>query len=224
MSAASLRRTLQTTVLLVDDHPLFCRALRQLIDAESDLRVVAEAHSGESGLKLARELRPGVMVLDVEMPSVDGFAVAVALRRESVQTRVVFLTMHRSAEMFNAAMDAGALGYVLKDTAHCEAVPCLRQVAEGRRYVSPAITDLLFERGERARGLVQARPGVQALTPSERVILKLISQDRTSKEIADELGISPHTVTNHRANICAKLQLRGSHSLLKFAYDQKSAL
>ncbi len=215
----------RTSVLLADDHPILCRALRQIIEDEPEMSVIAEAHDGASALECARERRPHVLVLDLEMPRLDGLDVARALQRDSRGApRIVFLTMHKSEEMFNAAMDAGALGYVLKESAHAEIVPSIRQVAEGRRFVSPAITDYLFHRGDRLRSLEKARPGIASLTVSERLILKLIAQDLTTKEIASELGISPHTVTNHRANICAKLGLRGTHSLLKFAYDHKSAL
>lgn len=223
MSAAS-DRGVTTRIMLVDDHPILCSALRQLIDQEPDLCVIGQAYDGAAALAQVRERRPDVIILDIEMPHSDGFAVARTLQKEQSSGRVVFLTMHKSEEMFNAAFDTDAFGYVLKESAHAEVVPCIRQVVQGRRFVSPAITDYLFHRGDRVRNLVKSRPGVTHLTASERLILKLISQDRTTKEIANELGISPHTVTNHRANICAKLDLRGSHSLLKFAYDQKSAL
>lgn len=211
-------------VVLADDHPILCHALRQLLDAEPDIDVIADAHDGETALAHARAHRPSVLILDIEMPRLDGLAVARSILAQPAPPRIVFLTMHKTEEMFNAAVDAGVLGYVLKESAHAEIIPCVRQVALGQRYISPAITDFVFQRSHRAQALVLTRPGLASLTASERLILKLISQDRTTKEIADQLGISPHTVTNHRANICSKLGLRGTHSLLKFAFDQKSAL
>lgn len=212
------------TVVLADDHPILCRALRQMLELESAFSVLGEAHDGQAALDLALAKKPDFLVLDVEMPGKDGLEVARTLQQEGTPTRVVFVTMHKSEEMFNAAVDAGAQGYVLKDTAHADIVLCLRQVASGSRFVSPGLTELLFRRTDRARGLRQERPGLDLLTASERLILRLIAQDKTTKEIADELEISPHTVANHRANICTKLDLRGTHSLLKFAYENKSAL
>ncbi|MBX3743735.1 MAG: response regulator transcription factor [Verrucomicrobiae bacterium] len=211
-------------IVLADDHPILCHALQQLLARETDIDVIAEAHDGDAALTLARTLQPSVLILDVEMPRLDGLSVARTLLTDPSRPRIVFLTMHKTEEMFNAAVDAGALGYVLKESAHAEIVPCVRQVTLGQRYVSPAITDFVFHRNRRSQDLTRSRPGLAALTASERLILKLISQDRTTKEIADQLGISPHTVTNHRANICSKLGLRGTHSLLKFAFDQKSSL
>jgi DNA-binding CsgD family transcriptional regulator len=124
--------------------------------------------------------------------------------------------------MFDAFLDLGVAGYVLKENASAELIACLKAVAAGDPYVSPSLTRLLLRRRQAADQLRSERPGIDRLTPAERRILRLIAEDKTSKEIASHLGVSPNTVDNHRANICEKLGLRGTHSLLKFAFDNKS--
>ena len=127
-------------------------------------------------------------------------------------------------EMFDAFLDIGVAGYVLKENAPSELIACLKAIAAGEPYVSPSLTRLLLRRRQAVDQLRSERPGLDRLTPSERRILILIAEDKTSKEIAAQLGVSPNTVNNHRANICEKLALRGTHSLLKFAFDNESRL
>jgi DNA-binding NarL/FixJ family response regulator len=134
------------------------------------------------------------------------------------------LTMFKEERLFNEAMDAGFLGYVLKENAASDLVECIHAVAAGRAFISPVLSPFLLQRGERVKTLATEKPGLEKLTPAEQRIIKLIAADFTSKEIAEKLGLSPHTVENHRSNISAKLGLSGSHSLLKFAYDNKSSL
>jgi DNA-binding NarL/FixJ family response regulator len=126
--------------------------------------------------------------------------------------------------MFNEAMDLGVLGYVLKDSAADDILHCIRAVADGRHYLSPAVSGFLVNRHTRAESLRRAKPGLADLTPAELRILRLIARNKTSKEIADELELSTRTVDNHRFNICTKLELHGVHSLVKFAFDHKSEL
>jgi DNA-binding NarL/FixJ family response regulator len=137
---------------------------------------------------------------------------------------VLFLTMHREESIFNAAIDAGALGYVLKDAAAREIVAAIQAAAKGESYVSPAISSFLMRRAQRASALRQDQPALDQLTPAERRILKRIAQGKTSKEIAEELAISYRTVENHRANICAKLGLSGTNALLRFALEHRGSL
>jgi len=132
--------------------------------------------------------------------------------------------MHREQDLFNQAMELGVKGYLLKDSAGEEIRNAVHSVAEGRPYLSPALAEFVMNQRSDARELKDKKPELSNLTESERRILKLIASDRTSKEIADDLGLSVRTVENHRANICNKLNIRGSHALLKFAFEHRSKL
>ena len=211
-------------LLIADDHPLLAAGLRQVIATDPRLEIIAEAADGAAALALLTADQPDVAVLDIEMPELTGFALLRQLRARRISTAVVFLTMYRDEEMFNEALDLGALGYVLKDSATTDIIGAIRAAAAGQPYISPAISAYLFNRATRSTTLTQQLPGLNDLTPAERRVLKLIAENKTSKEIGAELFISYRTVENHRANICQKLSLKGSHSLLKFAFQHKSAL
>jgi DNA-binding NarL/FixJ family response regulator len=211
-------------ILIADDHPVFRRGLRQVIESESSFTVVAEADDGRSALEAIRAHRPDIAVLDIHMPEMGGFDLIRAIKKEKLEVEVVFLTMYDDEEMFNAAMDLGAKGYVLKDSAISDIISSLRSVAANRPYISPALSGFLLNRSERASKLARQQPGLNNLTATERRILKLVSEYKTSKEIAEELHIHYRTVDNHRTNISQKLGLRGSHALLKFALEHKSSL
>ena len=195
-----------------------------MIDEVDGFQIVGEVDDGAAALDLVHQLKPLVIIADIEMPKLDGLNLTRRIGQTKLECSVIVLTMHKSEEMFNEAITAGAKGYVLKETAHREIVQCIHAVVEGRRFISPSISDYLFSRSERVVGLKKQKPGLESLTPAERLILKLISQDKTTKEIAAELGVSPHTITNHRANICVKVQIQGTHSLLKFAFQNKGLL
>ncbi len=212
------------TVLIADDHPIFRKGLRDVLAAERSLRLVAEVGDGAVALEQIAALKPQVAVLDVEMPRLDGLQVAEKVRQQRLRTTVVLLTMWKDEETFSAAMDAGVLGYVLKENAVEDLLKCIHAVVAGQPFLSPSLSGFLMNRHAQARAFVQETPALESLTPTEHRILALIAIDRTSKEIADELSISYRTVENHRTNISAKLNLHGSHSLLKFAYDNKSHL
>jgi DNA-binding NarL/FixJ family response regulator len=211
-------------VLLADDHPAFRDGLRAAINAAADLQLVGEVADGEAARRLIQELRPDVAVLDITMPRLSGLQVARHVQRQGWPARVVFLTMHNEQDMFDKAMEAGALGYVLKESAVTDIVESIRTVASGRHYLSPGISHYLVQRTQRQETFRKTQSGLSSLTPAERNVLQLISQDRTTKEIADELGVSPRTVEAHRQNICNKLELHGSHSLLRFAFDHREEL
>ena len=208
-------------VLIAEDHPIFRKGLRQIVEAEPSLKVVAEAEDGEQALELIQASRPQVAVLDVDMPRKDGLAVAREVQSLGLGVALIFLTMHKNERFFNAALDSGVKGYVLKDCASAEIVEGIRTVAAGRSYITPLLTDYLLNR-HRA-GLVAETP-LASLTPAERCVLRLVAEYKTSKEIADDLFISARTVDRHRANIAIKLSLSGSHALLQFALAHRAAL
>lgn len=211
-------------LLIVDDHPVFRRGLREIIGENNRFTVVGEAADGAIGLQMATELQPDIIVLDVDMPQLNGLQMARALRKEQSSARVVFLTMYSDEDLFNAALDIGVKGYVLKENAGGEVVSALLKVAEGKTFYSPALATIGLRREDRVKSLLLSKPSLDTLTVAEKRLLKLIAEDHTSKEIADLLKISTKTVENHRHNICRKLNIYGSHSLLKFAFDHRSYL
>ena len=210
----------EVTILIAEDHPIYRDGLRQMIASEAGLKVLRETGNGAEALRLARELKPDIVILDMDLPGMNGLEVARCRQRERLSFEIIFLTMYREEDMFAEAMELGAKGYVLKESAAADILQSLHAVAGGEHYISPALSGLLLKRASLKKTGPEAR-GVESLSPAERRILKLIASDKTSKEIAEELGLSPRTVENHRSNMSAKLGLQGSHSLLKFAFENR---
>jgi DNA-binding NarL/FixJ family response regulator len=212
------------SILVADDHPIFRRGVLDTLGAEPDLKIVREARDGEEALAGILELKPALAVLDMNMPKRHGLDVARESRRHGSPTAVIILTMFDDEETFHAAMDAGVQGYLLKDSAVVDLLQCVRAVAGGKTFITPTLAGYLLKRTQSARELRGERAGFDTLTAAERRILKLVASDKTSKEIAEELGLSPRTVESHRLNICQKLQLHGAHALVKFAFENKARL
>src|SRR5271169_2339919 len=211
-------------VLIVDDHPLFRSGLRQVVESDSDFDLVGETGNGEGAVQLIQEKKPDVAVLDVNLPGLSGLEIARKLQAKRLPTRVIMLTMHKDEETCNRALDIGAKGFVLKENAIEEILKAIATVAEGEHYLSSTISGYLVRRRNRSESLASKKPGLDDLTKAERRILKLIAEKKTSREIGAQLFISPRTVEAHRANICNKLALTGSHSLLQFALENRSAI
>jgi DNA-binding NarL/FixJ family response regulator len=211
-------------IFIADDHPIFREGLKKIIERDAQLHVVGEAEDGEAAIARLAELQPDVAVLDMDMPGKDGFAVAREAHEKRLAVKVIFLTMHNNEAIFNSALDLGAAGYVLKDGAIPEIINAIRTVAAGRNYISPVLSTFLLNRANRSLELAQHKPTINDLTPTERRVLRLIAEEKTSKEIAATLFISVRTVEHHRSHICEKLGLRGFNALVKFAITHKSEL
>ncbi|HEV7645063.1 MAG TPA: response regulator transcription factor [Pyrinomonadaceae bacterium] len=203
-------------ILIADDHPIVRQGLRKTIESAAEnnreMEIVGEAGDGEEALTAARTLRPAIILLDVDLPKMSGFEVMQALRDENIEAKVIFLTVHREESFMRKALDLGAAGYVLKDSAVTDIVAAIRAVSENLSFISPAMTSYLI----RSR----SAPGdgdLGSLTKAERRVLRLIAQYKTTKEIAEMLFVSPRTVESHRATITQKLGLHGSHSLMRYA-------
>jgi DNA-binding NarL/FixJ family response regulator len=209
-------------IVIADDHPVFRLGLRQIIEAEAGFAVIGEASDGQGALEMIRALRPAIAILDIAMPHLDGLGVAGQLLADKSSAEIIFVTMFREEKLFTKALEAGVKGYVLKDSAATDIVSCIKAVAAGQHYASPGLTTYLVKRVRRAAADAP-RSGVEDLTPTERRVLSLIADYKTSKAIAEELFISPRTVDTHRNNICQKLGIHGSHALMKFALGQKES-
>jgi len=210
-------------IVIADDHPLMRDALRRAAESDPDLAVVGEARDGLEAVRLVAARRPDIAVLDIDMPGLDGFAVARALREKGSSAALVFLTVHDDPAFFETALALGAKGYILKDSAASEVVAGIRAVADGRVYTSPSLTKLLVQA---SRGVPLKAPAssIERLTPTERRVLALVAAYKTSSAIAEELGMSVRTVQTHRANICGRLGIEGSHALMKFALEHAAEL
>jgi DNA-binding NarL/FixJ family response regulator len=212
-------------VLIADDHPIFRRGLCGIIAGDPALRLVGEAADGNQAWQMIQEHQPAVAVLDVHMPKRDGMQLCRLISsQQHWRIAVIILTMDAEEALLNEALSLGVKGYLLKETAVTDLLQAIRRVAGGDCYISPALSGALVQRNQARKALREQKRGLETLTPTERQILKLITQDSTSKEIAELLQCSVRTVETHRQNISHKLELTGSHSLLRFAFDHRTQL
>lgn len=211
-------------VIIADDHPVMRSGVKSVLLNDPQIEIVAEAKDGEEAYNFILKHRPDVALIDVEMPKMTGLEIVRRITAENIKTRFVFLTMYKDEDMFNEAMDVGAFGYVLKENAVEDVLESIKSVAEGRNYISPTISGYLVSRLNKQKDLASKTPSIKDLTKAERTILKLIAEEKTTQQIADDLHISYKTVENHRNNISKKLNLSGTHSLVKFAIKNRSIL
>lgn len=211
-------------IIIADDHPIFRGGLKQIIEDEKDIEIIGEAPNGQKALELIFEKKPDIAILDVDMPEKTGFEVLKELTKSDNPVKVIFLTMYKEENLFNEAMDNGIKGYVLKESAADDICECIRLVADGDYAISPLISKFLVKRMSLLDKLKKSKPTIDDLTLTERKILKSISENKSSKEIAEEFFISYKTVETHRSNISRKLELQGSLSLVRFALENKSVL
>jgi DNA-binding NarL/FixJ family response regulator len=214
----------EVRIVIADDHPVLRRGLVQVIESDPLLKVVAETGDGIAALAQIRALKPRIAVLDADMPKLDGLGVLREIQKRRLPVEVVFLTIHDEEDLFDTAIELGAKGYILKDSALTEIVAGIRAVSAGKHYWSAALASYLVQHRNRAQALAQRHPSLKDLTPSERRILGMIADGKSSKEIAAELFIHYRTVENHRTNICEKLNLHGPNTLIRFALQHKSEL
>jgi DNA-binding NarL/FixJ family response regulator len=214
----------EVTLVIADDHPLLRQGLRNVMRQNPRFRIVGEASNGHEALQALALHKPRMVILDIDMPGMNGFEVVREIRELPFPVKVVVLTMYQEEEIFNEAMDLGARAYVLKDNAATDVIAALETVDQGGIFISATMHEAENARNERARHLHRSKPQIESLTPTERRILKLIGEDYNSKEIASLLHCSVKTVNNHRQHISEKLGLQGTHSLLKFAFENSSCL
>lgn len=202
-------------VLLADDHPLVRAGVRKVLEQQARVTVVGEAGDGDEALKLLAELDPDLLVLDLNMPNRDGFAVLREARDVAPGVRILVLTMHSSVEYVARAVREGADGYLLKDTAVQDLAAAIESVTAGRPYYSEPAQRALAD--SLRRPVADASSRLERLTAREREVLEGVARGRTTKEIAAEFNISARTVETHRAAIMRKLDIRSVALLTQFA-------
>lgn len=211
-------------IVIADDHPIFRRGLVDVLATDPALQLVGQAANGQEALDLIATTRPDIAILDVHMPQLTGLETARRLRDSDSATRLILLTMYEDESLLHEALDLGIQGYVLKENAAEDLILAIRAVATGKTFITASMTAALVRRRTESEALRRDRPGLKRLTPTEQRVLRLIAEDRTSKEIAQLLGCAVRTVETHRQNMSTKLGLSGSHSLLKFAYENRASL
>ncbi|MCS7019527.1 MAG: response regulator transcription factor [Cytophagales bacterium] len=210
-------------IVIADDHPVMRLGLSHLIKNEPDMQVVGVAANGTEAIRIAKETSPDVIILDINMPEMDGLSLANHLKEELPELRIVIFTAHHNEAAFNAAIDAGVEGFISKENVFADLSEGIRQVASGKSYFSSVFSDYLLNRIKQdGRQKKEKQSLTEQLTPTEMRIMSLIANMKTSQEIADMLFISVKTVENHRTNICRKLNVKGKNALLKFALSHKN--
>ncbi|MDQ3021793.1 MAG: response regulator transcription factor [Bacteroidota bacterium] len=211
-------------ITIADDHPVFRSGLRKIIEEDNEIEIIGEADNGEKAIELIQELKPDIALLDIDMPKLSGMDVLKEMKKKKIDIKTIFLTVYADEDVFDEAMDNGVSGYILKDSAIIDITDCLKTVASGKYYISPSVSDFLVNRRDKMKRLESNKPALNSLTKTELNILRLLAEGKTSKEIGDEIFISFKTVQNHRMNITDKLNLKGTHSLIKFAIENKTLL
>jgi two-component system, NarL family, response regulator NreC len=203
-------------ILLADDHTLVRQGLRKVLEERPDWQVVAEAGNGRDAVRLAEEHRPDVAVVDVAMPLLNGIEATRQIARRAPQTRILVLSMHSDEAYVTQILKAGAIGYLLKDSADVDLLEAVQAVSQGRSFFSPAVGRLMADDYARQRGDAAA-DRYESLSDREREIFQLVAEGKTNKEIASLLFISISTVETHRARIMEKLDLHSAAEIVLYA-------
>jgi DNA-binding NarL/FixJ family response regulator len=204
-----------TRVLLADDHKILRQGLRTLLEQEKDIHVVGEAENGRTSVKLAGELAPDVVIMDVAMPDLNGIDATRRITESEPGTRVLALSMHSDGRYVKGMLQAGARGYILKDCAAEELTRAIRAVMADQVYVSPGVTGTIVD--DYVRQLSAETDEPATLTPREREVLQLLAEGASTANIAAELHLSVKTIETHRKRIMDKLSLRSIAELTKYA-------
>jgi DNA-binding NarL/FixJ family response regulator len=205
------------SVFLADDHAVVRDGLRVLLEDQPDMRVIGDAADGREALDGIERLGPDVAVLDIAMPELNGIEVAREVRELSPETAVVVLSMHSTSEHVFRALEAGARGYVVKESAGAEVVEAVRAVHGGRRFLSDRVSDHLIDDYVRQQSATTASSPLSRLSPRETEVLQMVVEGKTSAEIAESLFLAPSTVETYRSRLMSKLHIDNLPALVRFA-------
>ncbi|NLH97295.1 MAG: response regulator transcription factor [Clostridiaceae bacterium] len=195
------------SVLIADDHPLFRQGIKQILELENDITVVAQAANGDEAVRLTREHKPDVILMDINMPGSNGLQAIKEIKDENINSKIIVLTIHEDREYLIKTIQMGAEGYVLKDAEPSVLIDAIRSVHQGQSYIQPNMTKELVKEFNRLTLHGRERNGENRLTAREREVLKLIAEGMINKEIATKLYISEKTVKNHVSSIFRKLNV-----------------
>lgn len=205
------------TILLADDHSILRAGLRSILNTKSELDVIAEASNGIDAIKAALSIKPDLLLTDLSMPKKNGTEAISEIKKRLPDTKCLVLTMHTSEEHIRMALNAGADGYILKDDSHEELLTAIKTVLSGKTYLSPSICGNVVHGYLNSSDTVKTVTPLDALTPREREVIKLIAEGNRSKDIAEDLSISIKTVEKHRSNLMKKLNMHSISNLTNYA-------
>jgi DNA-binding NarL/FixJ family response regulator len=211
----------KTRILIADDHGIVRKGLRLQLEQREEFEVVGEASDGREAVRMAEELKPDVVIMDIAMPNLNGIDATAQMIKRNPQVRVIMLSMHSDESYLTRTLTAGAKGYLLKDTADVDLYRAVQVVAQGKVFFSPAIANTLLEdymRQLQQRGL---QDSYDLLTDREKEIVQLLAEGRSNKEVATILDLSPYTVETHRTHIMQKLNLHSSADIVLYAVRKK---
>ena len=206
------------TVLLADDHTVLRQGLRALLAAETDIEIVGEAENGRQAVQLAMKFLPDIVVMDIAMPLLNGLDATRQIIRDIPSCKVIILSSYSDDEYVEQLTDAGAIGYLLKQTASNDLIKAIREVKQGNAYFSPAISRRMLDYYRRA--FINGKPvrkSGESLTSREREVLQLIAEGKTNKQIAAEIFLSVKTVEKHRQQVMDKLNIHEIAGLTRYA-------
>jgi DNA-binding NarL/FixJ family response regulator len=207
-------------IVIAEDHTILREGLRALLSSSPDFEIVGEAEDGREAIRCVEKLKPHLILTDLSMPRMNGMDAIREIKRRSRETKVLVLTVHKTEEYILATLQAGADGYLLKDSTHAELLAAVKHVLSGKHYISPGISDKVLDGYLEGRKSLKTRTSWETLTQREREILKLIAEGYKNKEIADDLCISVKTVEKHRANLMEKLNLHNVQALTTYAIEK----
>lgn len=204
-------------ILIADDHGIIRAGLKLLLEHAPEMQVVGEASDGREAVRLAAELQPDVVIVDIGMPLLNGIDATAQILRETPKIGAIILSMHADESYIMRALNAGAKGYLLKDSADDDLLRAVRTVAEGRPFFSPVIAQTLLEDYVRLMREHRVTDSYDLLTEREREVLQLLAEGKSNKEVATVLGLSPYTVESHRNNLMQKLNLHNTADIVLYA-------
>jgi two-component system, NarL family, response regulator NreC len=204
-------------ILIADDHGIIRAGLKLLLERDPGMEVVGEASDGREAVRLATELQPDIVIIDIGMPLLNGIDATAQILRETPKMGAIILSMHADESYIMRALNAGAKGYLLKDSADDDLLRAVRTVAEGRPFFSPVIAKTLLEDYVRLMREHRVTDSYELLTEREREVLQLLAEGKSNKEVAAVLGLSPYTVESHRNNLMQKLNLHNTADIVLYA-------
>ncbi|MEN6532089.1 MAG: response regulator transcription factor [Bryobacteraceae bacterium] len=208
-------------ILLADDHTLFRQGVKTLLAAEPDFEVVGEACNGTEAVDAAGQLRPDVVLMDISMPGPSSFETTRHIKRNRIETKVLFLTMYDDEDYLVEGMEVGGSGYVLKDSPAPQLVGAIRDVARGGSFLSPRMLAQLVDDFRTRIKTTDRLPRFATLTPREKEVLKMLAEGNSVKEVACQLNLSVKTVEAHKFNLMRKLDIHNKAQLVQYAVQKK---
>jgi DNA-binding NarL/FixJ family response regulator len=209
----------EKSILIIDDHPLFREGLKAIVARQTRFKVLGEAGNGRDGIQMAKRLQPDIVIMDISLPDQSGIQLTRDIRNRLADTRVIIVSMHSKIDYITEAFQAGATGYVAKESASERLVQALEAVVSGEYFldtsVSHAVVENLLKIPMKEARIADASYGT--LTPREQEVMRLLAEGLSSKDVAEKLFISPKTVENHRASIMKKLDLHSTIELIRYS-------